>query len=78
MSNPIFEKSQCSQISNLSSMYKNPMSFLTQMANGNPMIAQTVNLIRCGANPQQLFYDLAKQKGINPEQFLQLVKDNIR
>ena len=76
--NPIFQQTQQNQINDLSAMYKNPMAYLSQMANGNPVIAQTVNMLNGGANPEQVFYQLAKQKGVDPNAFLQMVKGSMR
>lgn len=46
---------------------------LMRMANGNPMLlaqqnpafAQVMNMCK-GQNPEQLFYDMCRQKGIDP------------
>ena len=50
---------------------------LMQMANGNPMtlaqqnpmIGQVMQMCK-GQNPQQIFYAMCQQKGINPEMIL--------
>lgn len=47
---------------------------LMQMANGNPMansqLAQVMQMCK-GQNPEQVFYAMCKQRGIDPQAFLQ-------
>lgn len=47
---------------------------LMQMANGNPManpqLAQVINMCQ-GQNPEQVFYAMCKQRGIDANAFLQ-------
>ena len=66
-------------ISNLKSMIQmfkaasNPQAFVQQMmANSPNEAAQIMSLIRQNGNdPKAAFYYLAKQKGIDPDEFLQ-------
>ena len=55
-------------------MYKasnNPQAFIQQMMANNPKAADVMQLInKHGGDAKAAFYDLAKQKGINPEDFL--------
>lgn len=47
---------------------------LMQMASANPManpqVAQVMQMCQ-GQNPQQVFYTMCKQRGIDPQAFLQ-------
>lgn len=47
---------------------------LMQMASGNPManpqLAQVMQMCQ-GQNPEQVFYAMCKQRGIDPQAFLQ-------
>ena len=55
-------------------MYKasaNPQAFIQQMMANNPQAANITNLINShGGDAKAAFYDLAKQKGIDPDEFL--------
>lgn len=47
---------------------------LMGMFNGNPMFNQALNMIQNGGNPQDIINNIAKQKGINPEQLKQMAQ----
>ena len=50
---------------------QNPQAFIQQMMANNPQAADAMNLIQTyGGDARAAFYALAKQKGIDPEQFL--------
>lgn len=55
-------------------MYKtasNPQAFVQSMMVNNPKAMEVMNAINsCGGDPKAAFYSVAKQKGIDPEQFL--------
>ena len=52
-------------------MAQNPQYAVNQMLMNNPQFAQVINLIKAsGGNPQQTFYSLAQQKGIDPQVIL--------
>lgn len=44
------------------------------MLQNNPGLKQIMTMIRNGGNPKQMFYDLAKQKGIDPNTILSQIK----
>lgn len=44
------------------------------MLQSNPGLKQIMGMIRNGANPKQMFFDLAKQKGIDPNTILSQIK----
>ena len=49
-----------------------PMGMLSQ---NNPQMKQVMDYIRaCGGNPQQAFYMLAKQKGVDPNTIINQTK----
>lgn len=53
----------------------NPQAMLSTMAKNNPQIKQTIDYInKNGGNAQQLFYSLAKQNGIDPNEILEMLK----
>lgn len=56
-------------------MATNPQLALNQLLLNNPQLQNVINLIRQnGGNPQQTFYALAKQKGVNPDEILNMLK----
>ena len=53
----------------------NPMGLLNMMAQKNPKLSDAItSLQNCGGDPQKAFYDLAKRKGADPSQVLNLLK----
>lgn len=54
---------------------KNPNALLTAMINQNPMLKQTMDVVKTyGGDPKKAFYKMAKEKGINPEEILALLR----
>ena len=50
---------------------RNPQAMMNQMLMNNPNAQQALSLIKqAGNNPQQAFATLAKQKGIDPQEFM--------
>ena len=50
---------------------KNPQALLQTMAKQNPQVRQIMELVnQNGGNPKQAFYNLAKQRGVDPESIL--------
>lgn len=49
-------------------MAQNPQLFLQNMINQNPQMRSVMELVNnSGKSPKELFYAMAKQKGIDPE-----------
>lgn len=73
MSNPLLQPNL--NINQIKEMYNaikggNPMQMIQKMAQTNPNMQQVLNMLNSGANPQALFYQMCKQKGINPDEFI--------
>lgn len=49
---------------------QNPAMFLQQIAAQNPMLAQLQKMRGGGANMQQTFYQLCRQKNVDPQSIL--------
>ena len=50
----------------------NPLQTIGQ---NNPQMKQVMDYINsCGGNPEQAFYQLAKERGVDPQQILDQVK----
>lgn len=53
----------------------NPQAFIQQVMANNPQAANALQLIQThGGDARAAFYDLARQKGIDPEAFLKLIQ----
>jgi len=49
----------------------NPQAMMNQMLMNNPNVQQALTFIKqAGNNPQTAFMNLAKQKGVNPQEFM--------
>ena len=76
MANPLLSAMALNNMSSfrdIYSLYKsggNPMALLNNMAKTNPQLSNVMKAIQQGANPQQLFYSLCQQRGIDPNTIL--------
>ena len=52
---------------------QNPQAALQMLAQKNPQMAQVMQLVG-GRNPQEVFYELCRQKGVNPDDILNQLK----
>lgn len=53
----------------------NPEAMLQYLMASNPKFKDAMNLVRQnGGSPKDAFYALAKQKGINPDEIIRLLK----
>lgn len=48
----------------------NPQAMVNRLLQSNPNLKPYMDMIRGGANPKEMFYNLARQKGVDPESFL--------
>lgn len=69
--NPIFQQSNgASQLAQLYRQYQaNPMAVLGML---NPQMRQVFDMAK--GNPEQAFRTLARQRGIDPDQFIQMIR----
>lgn len=67
-----------SQIKNMMNMIRsarNPQAMLQSMMRNNPQMRQVMDLInQSGGDPKAAFYKLAQEKGIDPQQILDMLK----
>ena len=67
-----------SQIKNMMNMIRsarNPQAMLQSMMQNNPQMRQVIDLIsQSGGDPKAAFYKLAQEKGIDPQQILDMLK----
>ena len=66
------------QIKNMMQMVKaakNPQAMMQMMAQQNPQISQVMNFVQQnGGDPKMAFYKLAEQRGVNPDEVLQMLR----
>lgn len=54
---------------------RNPQQLLINMMGNNPQFKQMLQMIRqSGMSPKDLFYQMAQQKGVDPEQLINQLK----
>lgn len=70
--------SQIASIKNLFGMVKNqsnPQAFLQMIAGQNPQISQVLQMVNgSGMTAKNLFYKMAQQRGVDPQQVLEILK----
>lgn len=66
------------QIRNMMNMVRNagnPQAVLNQMIQNNPQMRSVMDLVKqSGGDPKKAFYDLAQQRGVDPNQILDMLK----
>lgn len=88
MPNSIFNATQMNslmggtnQLYSLYNMMKNsgnPMAILQNMAMSNPQLQPVINSLQQGNSPEQVFRQLAGQRGINPDEFIRNIQGSMR
>ena len=53
---------------------RNPQQLVMNMLMQNPQGKNILQTIQNGGNAKELFYKMAQQKGINPNQFISMFK----
>lgn len=63
------------QIINMVSHSNNPMQLMQAMAQSNPQLQSILNLIQTSQkSPKDLFFEMAQQRGVDPQQILQMLQ----
>jgi hypothetical protein len=69
---------QMNQIKQMANMLKgksNPMQMLLSMSQSNPQISQVFNILNgSGMSAKDMFYNIANQRGINPDDIINNLK----
>lgn len=71
--NPMSAMMQAMQVINQIRKSGNPQAALNQIAQSNQNIKQAMDMCK-GKNPQQVFEQMCKQNGMDPEQFTGMLK----
>lgn len=54
---------------------QNPQAMMNQLLTNNPQIKQVMDYVnQSGGDPKKAFYALAEQKGIDPQEILNMMK----
>lgn len=54
---------------------KNPQSFINQLLQNNPQVKQVMQYVNNnGGDPKTAFYKMAKEKGVNPDDILNMLR----
>lgn len=66
------------QIKQMMSMVRtagNPQAMLNQMMQNNPQLQDAMRLVKqAGGDPKKAFYDLAQQRGVDPDEILNMLR----
>ena len=62
------------QMANMMKTMRNPQAMLNQMAQNNPQAKQMMDLLQSGTSPKDLFYQMAQEKGVDPEEILNMFR----
>ena len=71
---PKMNQNNIQQMANMMKMVRNPQAMLSQMAENNPQAKQVLESMNSGASPKDLFYQMAEQMGVNPDDILGMMK----
>ena len=65
-------------LNNAIGIAKNPLLAFKNMLMQDPNYSNAMNLIKLnGGNVAQTYYNLAKEKGVDPDQFLQQIQNSV-
>ena len=73
MPNPFFTSKPTTSLNDIYKMLStsnNPQELFAKLAKNNPQMAPILNLLNNGYSPEQVFNMLCKQRGVNPQEFL--------
>ena len=66
---------QIKQMMNMVKNAGNPQAMMAQMMQNNPQMKQVMDAVnQYGGDPKKAFYALAQQKGVNPDEILNMLK----
>jgi len=66
---------QLKQMMNTIRMASNPQAALSQAIQNNPQMQQVMSTVQqYGGDPQKAFYALCQQRGVNPNEILDMLK----
>ena len=73
--NSLYQQMQTQQVAGMMKTMKNPQALLNQMSQNNPQVKQLMTMIqKSGKSPKELFYQVAQEKGVDPNEILKMLK----
>lgn len=66
--------SQIKQMMNMVRNAPNPSEMLSKIASSNPQVNQVIQMVKASKSPKNTFYELARQRGVNPDDILNALK----
>lgn len=73
MNNPILKMLETPNMGRLKTAMqavRNPQAMVEQIVSQNPQAKQLLNIVKDNGNPEKMFYDACKSKGVDPESIL--------
>lgn len=68
-------QNQLKQTYNMLKNSNNPMQLIQNIAKQNPRMQQIMNMVNMsGRSPKELFYQMAQQRGVDPNQILNMFR----
>lgn len=65
---------QTRQMAEMFKTARNPQAIVNQFVQQNPKVKPVFDMLRGGANPRDLFYSMARQRGVDPESILGMLR----
>ena len=65
---------QLRQVYQMINSSKNPRAVIQQLAQTNPQLQPMLQIMNSGGNYEQIFRNMAQQRGINPDEFVKQIK----
>lgn len=66
---------QIKQMASMIQSAQNPQAMMNQLVSNNQQLKQAMDLIKqSGGDPQKAFYALAQQKGVDPQEIMNMLK----
>lgn len=71
----LLSNSNVQQMANMMKAMKNPQAMLSQMSQSNPQVKQLMTMLQnSGKSPKELFYQVAQEQGVDPNEILNMLK----
>lgn len=64
---------QAKQMMNMFKAMKNPQQAIMEAAQNNPQLNSVMQMVG-GRNPQEVFYEECKKRGVNPDEIINALK----
>ena len=63
------------QMANVMKTMRNPQAMLNQLSQNNPQVKELITMLQTsGKSPKDMFYQMAQEKGVDPEEVLKMLR----